>query len=92
MRFQLTPAADAYVRRHGGTLTVASLIVSSCCGVPMPPEVKPGAPGDMDGFRRLTQDGLTIWFDSLLEPREVIAIDLRDYGKLQELVVQNWQP
>lgn len=91
MRFALTPAAAAYVRAHGGTLTIASLIVSSCCGLPMPPEVKPGPPPDTDGFRHLEQDGLTIWFDGLLEPRPVVEIDLQDYGKFQELAVQNWQ-
>lgn len=91
MQFRLTPAAAAHVRRQGNTLTIASLIVSSCCGLPMPPEVRPGAPADPDGFQPLHQDGLTIWFDSLLAPRPVIEIDLKDYGKYQELVVTNWE-
>lgn len=91
MEFRLTPAAAAYVQERGGQVTISSLVVSSCCGLPMPPEVKPGAPADPDGFLQFSQDGVTIWFDSLLAARPLVEIDLQDYGKYRELVVRNWE-
>jgi hypothetical protein len=87
----LTPAAAAHLSALGETaLTIASLVFSSCCSGPLPPEVKPGAPADPFGFDPFTVDGLTVYFDSLLDPRPRIVIDLKDYGKYQELCIPDW--
>ncbi len=91
MLFRLTPAAADYVRGQGSVLTITSLMMSSCCGTPMPPEVTLGAPRDPEGFYCFSQDDLTIWFDSLLEPRPAVEIDLKDYGRRRELLIQQWE-
>lgn len=92
VELRLTPAAAAFLRSRGGVLTVESVVVSSCCGAPLPPEVRPGPPRDAAGFQIYQQDGFTLYYDTLLEPRPLLEIDLRDYGRLQELVVTNWAP
>lgn len=91
MEILLTPAAAAHLRDLGQTeLTIASLVFSSCCSGPLPPEVKPGAPADPFGFAELEVDGLRIYFDSLLDPRPQVVIDLKSYDKYQELCIPDW--
>lgn len=91
MEIRLTPAAAAHLSAEGQTeLTVASLVFSSCCSGPLPPEVKLGAPSDPFGFERLEVDGLTVYFDSLLDPRPQVVIDLKAYDKYQELCIPDW--
>jgi hypothetical protein len=91
MQIQLTPAAAAWLENQGQqALTVTSLVFSSCCSGPLPPEVKPGAPADPDGFDPLASGSFTVYYDSLLAPRAHLTIDIKDYGKYQELVVLDW--
>lgn len=92
MLITLTSSAQAFVQAKGeASVTVASLVFSSCCSGPLPPEVKPGAPSDADGFDQYAAEGLTIFFDSLLDPRPELVIDLKDYGSYRELFVQGWE-
>jgi hypothetical protein len=87
----LTPEAATYLETLGLTeLTIASLVFSSCCSGPLPPEVKPGAPADPFGFDQVTVDGFTLHWDSLLDRRPRVVIDLKDYGKYQELHIPDW--
>jgi hypothetical protein len=89
---QLTPAAAAFLAEKGaGDLTVASLVFSSCCSGPLPPEVKPGAPADPDGFDRYDAGGIAVYYDSLLDARAAIVIDCKDFGSYRELFVQGWE-
>lgn len=91
MEIRLTPTAAAHLSALGQTeLTVASLVFSSCCSGPLPPEVKAGAPTDPFGFERFEVDGLTVYFDSLLDPRPQVLIDLKEYDKYQELCIPDW--
>lgn len=91
MEILLTPAAAAHLSALGQTeLTVASLVFSSCCSGPLPPEVKVGAPADPFGFEAIQLDGMTIYFDSLLDPRPRVVIDLKTYDKYQELCIPDW--
>lgn len=88
MQISLSPAARAFLQREGAVaLTVSSLVFSSCCSGPLPPEVKPGPPPDTDGFSEFEAAGVTVFFDSLLDPVEHLQIDLKDYGSYQELFV-----
>lgn len=87
MEITFTPAALAHARAHGGAVTIRSLIISSCCGPELPPEVTPGAPVDPEGFSLHQSEGVQVYYDSLLEPRERLRIDLRQYSKLVELVL-----
>jgi len=92
MEIRLTPAAREFVFAQGeSAITVSSLLFSSCCSGPLPPEVKPGAPADASGFTPFTSSGLTVYYDSLLEPRPQLTVALRDYGSYRELVVQDWE-
>lgn len=90
MEFRISPGAAEYVQNHGGVVTIQPLVISNCCGAPLPPEVRLGAPHDPDGFAVYEQDGITVYYDSLLDPRPLLEIELKDYGLLQELVLANW--
>jgi hypothetical protein len=92
MQIQLTPAARAFLAERGVTeVTIASLVFSSCCSGPLPPEVKPGAPVDTEGFYRYEGDSFIFYVDSLLDPRPDMIIDLKDYGSYRELFIQGWE-
>ena len=92
MEVQLTAAASAFLgEKSADALTVASLVFSSCCSGPLPPEVKPGAPADSDGFDRYDAGGVAVYYDSLLDPRPALVIDCRDFGSYRELFVQGWE-
>ncbi|HYG59592.1 MAG TPA: CC/Se motif family (seleno)protein [Symbiobacteriaceae bacterium] len=92
MEIRLTDEALAFLAEsNAGALTVASLVISSCCSGPLPPEVKPGAPADLTGFDRYASGGMTVYFDSLLDPRPAITVDLKDYGSYRELFIQGWE-
>lgn len=90
IQVRLTPAAAAVAAAHGGQLTVESVVVSSCCGAPQPPAVRPGPPPHPEGFVPVQAGPVTVWIDSLLEPPPVLEIDLERYPNWQELVVRNW--
>lgn len=91
MEISLTSGAMAFVQSKGtAAVTVASLVFSSCCSGPLPPEVKPGAPADTHGFDPLAAGDITVYYDSLLDPRPAIVIDVKDFGSYQELFVQGW--
>jgi hypothetical protein len=92
MEVTLTPAARAFLEAKGAAaVTISSLVFSSCCSGPLPPEVKPGAPADPDGFDRYDAESVVIYYDSLLDPKPAIVIDCRDFGSYQELFVQGWE-
>lgn len=92
MQITFTPVAEAFLAEKGATeLTIASVVFSSCCSGPLPPEVKPGAPADQEGFDSYNAGSRTIYFDSLLDPRPAIVIDVKDYGSYRELFVQGWE-
>jgi hypothetical protein len=92
MQITMTPAALAFVNAQGASgVTVASLVFSSCCSGPLPPEVKPGAPADREGFSIHDSAGGPVYYDSLLDLRAELVIDLKDYGSYQELFVQGWE-
>lgn len=92
MQIQFTPAAGAFLQeRSAAAVTVASLVFTSCCSGPLPPEVKAGAPDDTDGFTAYEAGDVTVYYDSLLDPRPEILIDLKDYGTYRELFVQGWE-
>lgn len=92
MQVTLTPDARAFLAERGAAaVTVASLVFSSCCSGPLAPEVKPGSPADADGFEQIPTAGVEVFYDSLLEPRPEIIIDLKDFGSYRELFVQGWE-
>ncbi len=92
MNISFTPGARAFLTEKGAdTVTVASLVFSSCCSGPLPPEVKPGAPSDTDGFSVHHNGDVNIYYDSLLDPRPEIVIDVKDYGSYRELFIQGWE-
>lgn len=92
MEITFTPKALAFLgEKHATAVTMTSLIFTSCCSGPLPPEVKPGAPSDSDGFHPYPAGELTLYFDSLLEPRPLLVIDVKDYGSYRELFVQGWE-
>lgn len=92
MQISLTDNARRFLAELGqAELTVASLMFSSCCSGPLPPEVKPGAPADAEGFDRYQAEACTIFFDTLLDPRPAILIDLKEYPRYRELFVQGWE-
>ncbi|MFZ5814107.1 MAG: CC/Se motif family (seleno)protein [Bacillota bacterium] len=92
MKIHLTDDARSFLAEQKATaVTVASLLFSSCCSGPLPPEVKPGAPADTEGFVPYPAEGLTVWFDSLLDPREEIVIDLKEFPMYRELFIQGWE-
>lgn len=92
MEIQLTPIARAFLAESGThTLSVSSLVFSSCCSGPLPPEVKPGPPNDTDGFLVYQSGEITIYFDTLLDPRPELLIDLKDFGLYRELFVEGWE-
>lgn len=91
MKINFTPAALASLAgQDPPAVTVASLVFSSCCSGPLPPEVKPGAPSDTEGFIPYEADGLTVYFDSLLDPRDEIVIDLKEFPMYSELFIRGW--
>jgi len=92
MEVSLSPGARHFLQEKGtSALTVASVVFSSCCSGPLAPEVKPGAPADPVGFVQLRTADVAIYYDSLLDPRPELVVDLRDYGSYQELFVQGWE-
>ncbi len=92
MKIALTPAARAYLQEQGAdTVTVTSLVFTSCCSGPLPPEVKPGPPADPDGFAEYRDGDVRVLYDSLLDPRDELVIDLKDYGAYKELLVKGWE-
>jgi hypothetical protein len=92
MKVSLTPSAQSFLKAKGAdAITVSSLVFSSCCSPPLPPEVTVGPPAHPDGFTAVAVEGLTLFFDSLLEPRPQLIIDLKEYERYQELVVQGWE-
>ncbi|HWI66735.1 MAG TPA: CC/Se motif family (seleno)protein [Symbiobacteriaceae bacterium] len=92
MNVSFTPAAMAFLGEKGATeATISMLVFSSCCSGPLPPEVKPGAPADADGFSRHETAGVTIYYDSLLDELPEVVIDCKDFGSYKELFVQGWE-
>lgn len=92
MEIRLTPAARTFLAEtDSDSLSVASLVFSSCCSGPLPPEVKPGPPLDPDGFLVYETGGVRIFFDTLLDPKPHLTIDLKDYGRYRELIVDGWE-
>lgn len=92
MEVTFTPAARAFLGKKGAdAVTVSSLVFSSCCSGPLPPEVKPGAPADLVGFDQYAAEAVVVYYDSLLDPRTAIVIDCRDFGSYQELFIQGWE-
>lgn len=92
MRISLTEGARSFLRQKGeASVTIASLVFSSCCSGPLPPEVRPGVPSDPHGFTVVPAGDVTVFYDSLLDPRPDLRIDVKDYGKYQELFVQGWE-
>lgn len=92
MQISLTPGARAFLNEKGTLeVTVSSLVFSSCCSGPLPPEVKPGPPSDPEGFDRHTVADLTLYFDSLLDPREDLTIDVKEFETYHQLFVQGWE-
>jgi hypothetical protein len=91
VEIRLTPEARAFLQSRGATaVTVASLVFSSCCSGPLPPEVKVGPPADADGFDRFQAGDITVYYDSLLYPRPEVVICLKDFGRYQELQIDGW--
>lgn len=92
MQVSLTEGARQFLKEKGASaVTVSSLVFSSCCSGPLPPEVKPGEPNDSDGFDLHGPTDLRVYYDSLLDPRPEIIIDVKDYGSYRELFVQGWE-
>lgn len=92
MQIHITPDARAFLAaQQAPAVTISSLVFSSCCSGPLPPEVKPGAPVDPDGFVRYAAESLTVYFDSLLDPRPAIVIDLKEFPMYRELFIQGWE-
>lgn len=92
MEIRLTPAALSFLAETGANaVSVSSLVFSSCCSGPLPPEVKPGPPNDTDGFLVYASGDLTIYFDTLLDPKPELMIDLKDFGLYRELFVDGWE-
>lgn len=91
MQIHLTPAAATWLTAQSAqALTVASVVFSSCCARPLPPEVKVGLPADPAGFQPYPTDAFTLYYDTLLDGRPQLTIDLKDYGKYQELIITDW--
>lgn len=92
MEIRLTPAARTFLAETGlDSVSVSSLVFSSCCSGPLPPEVRPGPPADTDGFLRYQADGVQVFFDTLLDPKPRLTIDLKDYGLYRELIIEGWE-
>lgn len=92
MVISITPGAHQFLAEKGASaLTVASLVFSSCCSGPLAPEVKPGVPQDLVGFVRFEASNVAVYYDSLLDPRAELVVDLKDYGPYRELFVQGWE-
>jgi hypothetical protein len=92
MQVRLTPAAAQYLRSAGAeSLSVSALVISCCAGPSLPPEVRPGAPADLDGFSVREADGVTVYIDTLLGARRELVIDLKQFARLQELYVSEWE-
>lgn len=92
MKISFTPGARSFLaEQNTSVVTVASLVFSSCCSGPLPPEVKPGEPNDADGFVKYEAEGLAIYFDSLLDPRPAILIDLKEFPLYRELFIEGWE-
>lgn len=90
MQIRLTPEAAAFLAPSQQALTVSSVVFSSCCSGPLPPAVTPGAPLDPEGFTELRVGPLTVYFDTLLDERPELVIDLQNYGRYRELVLRGW--
>lgn len=90
MNIRLTPAASDFLAPDQKAITVSSVVYSSCCSGPLPPAVTPGEPLDTEGFVRFRVGPLTVYYDQLLEERPELVIDLKDYGRYRELVVEGW--
>jgi hypothetical protein len=87
-----SPDAQAYLAGKGtNDVTVSSLVFTSCCSGPLPPEVKPGAPTDPEGFHQFDVGQVTLFYDSLLDPRSELLIDLKNYGSYRELFAVGWE-
>ena len=92
MKVTFTPLAAAFLQEKGALdVTVSMLVFSSCCSGPLPPAVKPGAPADTEGFARHESDGVTVYYDSLLDELPEVIIDCKDFGSYKELFVQGWE-
>ena len=92
VKVSFTPAAAAFLGVKGAAaVTVSSVVISSCCSGPLPPAVRPGAPADTEGFSRLMAEGVTVFYDSLLDELPAFVIDCKDFGSYQELFVQGWE-
>lgn len=91
MKIRFTPHARAFLAgQNAQAVTISSLVFSSCCSGPLPPEVKPGQPADTEGFILYQAEELTVYFDSLLDPRAEIVIDLKEFPMYRELFIQGW--
>jgi hypothetical protein len=92
MEVRLTPAAAAFVAERGeDRVTVSSVVFSSCCSGPLPPEAKLGAPNDAEGFSTWQAGPITVYYDSLLDERPELVIDLREFVSYKELCIQGWE-
>lgn len=91
LKITLTEAALSYLAEQKvSAVTIASLVFSSCCSGPLPPEVKPGPPTDPEGFAVHAANGVQVYYDSLLDPRPQVIIDLKEFPLYRELFVHDW--
>lgn len=91
MKIHFTPDARAFIaEQKTQAITIASLVFSSCCSGPLPPEVKAGPPADTEGFVPYESEQIAVYFDSLLDPRDEIVIDVKEFPMYRELYVQGW--
>ncbi len=91
MRITFTQQAMNYLEGRTKEVTVESFVVAGCCTPDLPPEVKSGPPRVVQGFEQHRVEGITVYYDSLLQSPAELTIELKDYGVRQELVVKDWQ-
>lgn len=92
MKISFTPEARNFLAdRNAQAVTISSLLFTSCCSGPLAPEVKPGAPADPEGFILYEGEQMTVYYDSLLDPRPEIIIDLKEFPMYSELFIQGWE-
>jgi hypothetical protein len=72
----LTPEAAAYVRQHGGMLTLRRMPRHGCCGGSVALAVAElGAPADAATFERHMRDGLTVFTEPGIDGPLRVGLD-----------------
>lgn len=90
MKISITDKAREYIKGRGGEIVVSTVVAKGCCGAAVrEPAISVRLPKEIQNYRKLENDGITIYIPPKLEIGENgIMIKMGGLWKLKYLIVE----